>query len=298
MTTQTPTDTFGTTLQGTAAASPLDLDRDTVIDAFRRTGYVYITGFAPDTEAFLAFTARYCTDFRAYVGGAYSRESIGGNKTLMSVTGGKLRFAVPLHGEMYYLKEHPSVLWFYCATPALKDGETTVADGVRFWRELSSASRQLFSEQRIKYIRTYPDGTWQGIYQSDDLEEVARVCAANQMTFKVGTERQVITEYVTSAVVKTPYGEHDAFINNILPVVGQERAGSKASLVRLEDDSPIPDAVLADLVAVAGRTTIDVPWKSGDIAMINNTRAMHGRRSFADDQRDIYVRLGDAAFAL
>lgn len=138
------------------------------------------------------------------MGGAYSRETIGGDKTLMSVTGHKLRFAVPMHGEMYYLLHHPTVLWFYCATPALSGGETTVSDGIRFWEALSAPTRALFRSQPLKYIRTYPDGTWQGIYQTDSLEEVAAVCAANQMGVSVGENRTVVTEFVTPAFVKTP----------------------------------------------------------------------------------------------
>ncbi|UFP94827.1 TauD/TfdA family dioxygenase [Gloeobacter morelensis] len=295
---QTTTEKFGTTFEAAPGEDLFALDSMRVIEAFRSTGYVYFSGFGADTKAFLRFSELYCTEFRPYVGGAYSRETIGGDKTLMSVTGHKLRFAVPMHGEMYYLLHHPTVLWFYCATPALSGGETTVSDGIRFWEALSAPTRALFRSQPLKYIRTYPDGTWQGIYQTDSLEEVAAVCAANQMGVSVGENRTVVTEFVTPAFVKTPDGRHEAFINNILPVVGQERAGSTASLVRLEDGSAIPEAVISELQAVAQAITIAVPWKSGDIVMINNTRAMHGRRTFADDQRDIYVRLGDAAFPL
>ncbi len=31
--------------------------------------------------------------------------------------------------------------------------------------------------------------------------------------------------------------------------------------------------------------------------MIDNTRILHGRRAFADDQRDIYIRLCSPAFS-
>ncbi|MBW4696650.1 MAG: TauD/TfdA family dioxygenase [Aphanocapsa lilacina HA4352-LM1] len=295
---QTTTEKFGTTYDAAPGIGLFDLDFEWVIEAFRTTGYVYFSGFGADTEAFKRFSEKFCTEFRPYVGGAYSRETIGGDKTLMSVTGHKLRFAVPLHGEMYYALYRPSVIWFYCATPALSGGETTVADGIRFWRMLSPATRELFTSQRLKYIRTYPDGTWQGIYQTDSPEEVTAIAAANRMAVHFGEQRTVTTEFLCPAFVASPDGKHEVFINNILPVVGQERAGSTASLVRLEDGSAIPDAVLAELQAVAQALTVALPWKSGDLVMINNTRAMHGRRAFADDQRDIYVRLGDAAFPL
>jgi alpha-ketoglutarate-dependent taurine dioxygenase len=290
-------ETFGTTLLGTTEEDICELDKTEVINFFKSSSLLLFRGFHGGTETFKRFTERFSTNFVSYVGGAYSREMINGDKTLLSVTGGKQNFPVPLHGEMYYRKHKPDIIWFYCATPALTDGETTICDGIQIYDELSASTQKLFATQRIKYIRTYPAQAWQKIYQTDDLTFVEKVCSDNDMQWSVNPERSITTKYVTSAIRESRDGNHKVFINNILPVVAQEQQGKNSSLVRFEDDSKIPDEVISELKQVTAQLTYLVSWQKGDILMVDNTRLLHGRKSFSDTQRDIYVRLCEAAFS-
>lgn len=287
-------DTFGTIIFGENQSNICELEQAEVIEQFKSSSLLLFRGFDVDTDKFKAFTELFSTNFVSYVGGAYSREMINGDKTLLSVTGGKLNIAVPLHGEMYYRKHKPDLLWFYCASPAVKDGETTVCDGSQIYNKLSSSTQRLFQEKRLKYIRTYPTGTWQKIYQSDDLNHVQAVCNENDLELQVNAD-SITTIYVTSAI-KESRGDK-VFINNILPVVAQEVNGSTSSLVRFEDDAKIPNAVVNEIKDVTEQLIKLVSWQTGDILMIDNTRLLHGRRSFADTQRDIYVRLCQANFS-
>lgn len=289
---------FGTLIFGTPDIDILGLDRQEIVDCFKSSNLLLFRGFEVDTDKFKTFTELLSTNFVSYVGGAYSREMINGDKTLLSVTGGKQHFAVPLHGEMYYRKQKPEIIWFYCASPALKEGETTVCDGRQVYNELSDATRSLLQEKRLKYIRTYPTGVWQKIYQTDDIEILKKVCTENDMQLQVNADFSITTEYTTSAIQVSRCGKYNVFINNILPVVEQESKGSQTSIVRLEDYSKLPDEVIDEIKQVSDRLTQLVSWKKGDILMVDNTRLLHGRRSFADEQRDIYVRLCNAAFSL
>jgi alpha-ketoglutarate-dependent taurine dioxygenase len=291
------TEEFGTTLFCTADVDICDLDRDKVIDSFKSSSLLLFRGFDVDTEKFKAFTELFSNNFVSYVGGAYSREMINGDKTLLSVTGGKLRFGVPFHGEMYYRKQRPDILWFYCATPAVKDGETTVCDGIQVYKELSSSTQKLLTQQRLKYIRTYPADVWQKIYQTDDLSVVEKACDDNDMQLVVNPDESITTEYVSSAIQPSRCGNNKVFINNILPVVEQELKGGNSSIVRFEDGSTLPEDIINEIKDVTDRLTYLVSWQKGDILMVDNTRLLHGRRSFSDDQRDIYVRLCNAAFS-
>ena len=47
--------------------------------------------------------------------------------------------------------------------------------------------------------------------------------------------------------------------------------------------------------AVPALKGVDLDAKCGEMLMIDNTRFLHGRRS-NDDQRRVYVRMGNAAF--
>jgi alpha-ketoglutarate-dependent taurine dioxygenase len=286
-------ETFGSTVLATT--KELCLDSEEVIEKFNTSSLLLFRGFEVNTADFKNFTELFSTNFVSYVGGAYTREMINGDKTLLSVTGGKEAFPVPLHGEMYYRKHRPDLLWFYCATPALKDGETTVCDGIEIYNKLSDATQKLFQEQRIKYTRTYPTGVWQKIYQTDDLSQVEAVCQDNDMQLET-TSENITTHYLTSAIQPSRCGKYQVFINNILPVVAQEITGRNSSLVRFEDNSKIPESVINEIKDITEQLIHLVAWKTGDILMIDNTRLMHGRRTFADNQRDIYVRLAQASF--
>jgi alpha-ketoglutarate-dependent taurine dioxygenase len=290
------TETFGTSILGTSDVDICELDQTEVINCFKSSSLLLFRGFYVDTETFKKFTELFSTNFVSYIGGAYSREMIKGDKTLLSVTGGKQNFAVPLHGEMYYRKQKPDIIWFYCSTPALKDGETTICDGIQIYNELSDSTQKLLKTKRIKYIRTYPAEAWHKIYQTDDPSLVEKICNDNNMQLKVHSDQSITTNYVTSALVESKCGNYKVFINNILPVVQQELKGSNSSLVRFEDDSKIPDEIISEIQEVTDKLTYLVSWQKGDIVMVDNTRLMHGRKSFSDNQRDIYVRLCEAAF--
>ncbi|MEC4984481.1 MAG: TauD/TfdA family dioxygenase, partial [Oscillatoria sp. PMC 1076.18] len=137
---------------------------------------------------------------------------------------------------------------------------------------------------------------WQQIYQTDDFSTVEEVCQANNLRLQVNSDNSITTEYICPAVVETRNAKEQTFLNNILPVVAQEKQGQKASLVRLEDNSVIPEEVIEEIQAVTEKLTYLVNWQRGDIVMLDNCRLMHGRKAFADTQRDIYVRLTNPAF--
>jgi alpha-ketoglutarate-dependent taurine dioxygenase len=45
---------------------------------------------------------------------------------------------------------------------------------------------------------------------------------------------------------------------------------------------------------VAESLTTEIAWQRGDVAIIDNTRCLHGRRAFPGGTREILTRMGDA----
>jgi alpha-ketoglutarate-dependent taurine dioxygenase len=268
------------------------LNASEVARVFMEHSLVLFRGFDVSTAAFKAFTDRLCEDFITYEGGASARRAIGGDPTVMTVTEPQQTFAIPLHGEMYYVKRPPEVLWFFCVRPAAAGGETTVADGAVFYERLSDRARDLFEAHRVRYICTYPDGRWQALFQTADPDAVRRFCEANDTTFRWDArDRSVVTEYEATACRNSRYGFRRAFINNVLTMTWWERHGVRSRIVRLDDGAAIPDEVLDELREIEAAITMPVSWQPQDIVMVDNTRYMHGRRAFADSGREIYVRL-------
>lgn len=268
-------------------------ERTQVIDLFKRYGLLLFRGFPLDKQSFIDFTTGITPTFADYSGGAYAREPIDGDNTVLSVTGQRQFFAVPLHGEMFYTTIRPAVLWFYCAKPPAERGQTTVCDGVALFNALTKPAQTLFAEKRLKYVRRYPDGQWQQIYQTTDLAEVGRLCQERETEFFLDpADGSVVTTFLTSAYGPDMHSGQKAFVNNILPVIVQQSRGNQHSKVFLEDDSALPESVLREIEEKAEALTIELEWQEYDLAMINNTRCMHGRRAFDNPQRELYARMG------
>jgi TfdA family taurine catabolism dioxygenase TauD len=229
----------------------------------------------------------------------------------MTTTGHTQSFGLPLHGEMYYLKRPPQLLWFYCATPSKSAGETTICDGAALYARLPQTAKDFFAQHRIKYVRELVDGDWQATFMTDDFDEVARFCADNDLNFSIDREARIVrTEFVCDAV------RHDGgvpvFINNIALIYTAEQAfesgwaaknfpGLRSPtcpiVVRTEDGARLPKEVIGDIQRAAETIVGDIRWQRGDIAMIDNRRILHGRRQTDGGKRAVLVRIGDIGFA-
>lgn len=271
-------------------ANILKLDLESIINLFKSYGVLLFRGFATNTEIFKEFSNLLSTDFIDYAGGAFARRVINGDKTLLSVN--DYQFEIKLHGEMYYQKTIPLMVWFFCAHPASEAGETTVCDGRQFFNEVSSSTKKLFSQKKLKFTISMSKEDWQRKYQTEDLSKLEEICRNNYTHLKVNADKSIIIEYICPAIIPSSCGKYQVFINSLLPT---KQLNPK--ILNFDDDSEIPDDVIAELNEVAERITTNIVWQKGDILMIDNTRVLHGRRAFADEKRDIYIRLCAPAFS-
>lgn len=278
---------LGVTFQAGGISDLGQLPRQDVIDAFLRTGLVFFEGFEVDQERFRAFTRRFAETFVTEYN-PLERHYLGdGTLSVQYYEEG-----IPLHGEMAYLPRisaelgPPDILWFFCEKPARTDGETLVCDGARVAEALSPATRALLDRKRLKYRLVTSPAVWQAAAGTTDPAVVRmklqHVPGVVHIEFDPdGTMRW---DYATPAIKPARFTRTPSFVNSIVCIRPP-----------LEDDSAIPDEVVHDIEDVTNRLTVPVAWKGGELLMIDNTRFLHGRRS-NDDQRRVYVRMGNAAF--
>lgn len=289
---------FGTEIRCESGDSLSDLDLQDLIEKFKTSGVLLFRDFQPDLDQFNRFAEQFGTDYMTYKGGGYIRRKVneGIDDTLLSVNYDHGReqdtFGLPLHGEMYYIDHRPVSLWFYCLVPASSEGETTICDGNELYNALSDESKQLLNSKPLKYIRTYHDGEWQKIYETEDIDEAVSFAEYNGLSVKVDTDTNSLnTEYIQPGVITSRWGDHKIYINNILTVQWQEDMGRETSIVRFEDGEPIPRSMIDEVVAIQQRIMVPIAWNKGDFAYIDNTRTLHGRRAFTDTNRDVYLRM-------
>lgn len=294
-------DGFGTVFTAEGAERVDAVPTESIINAIKETGLVLFQGFGTTRDEFDETTARVGGTYMNYKGGGYVRKTEGEEKnaTILSTSttlakGKVVPFTqpLPLHLEMSYTDKQPLLLWFYCVTPPAKDGQTTVGDGVQIYQRLPQKWKDLLAEKRLKYIRAYPDGAWQNIYMTDNIDEARAFCHESGMETWVDSENTLHTTYLRTATPKTRWGDHTAYANSAMTVVMQEGTErEKLSSIRLEDDSRLPKEMVQDIVEIQKDLIVDLEWESGDFVLLDNTRTMHGRRGFKDINREVLLRM-------
>jgi alpha-ketoglutarate-dependent taurine dioxygenase len=170
-------------------------------------------------------------------------------------------------------------------------GETTLCDGREILSYLSPETRRSFEERDVIYRRNYSREAWESVYQTDRISDVEAFCQANHLDLTVHPDGAISTIYRSSPVVRSPDG--NAFVNSIMTFAAQEYlTGSKESQVRWSNNEEIDWTTLMEVKTVSDQLTTAHTWHAGDTILVDNTRVMHGRRSFNDDRRNILVRLG------
>lgn len=65
-----------------------------------------------------------------------------------------------------------------------------------------------------------------------------------------------------------------------------------SSAITFGDNSAISIEALELIVRLSDKYTFDLPWQDGDVALVDNYMAMHGRRPFSGDRkRQVLVAL-------
>jgi alpha-ketoglutarate-dependent taurine dioxygenase len=271
-------------------ANILELDLEEIISLFKSYGVLLFRGFENNADIFKEFSNLLSTNFIDYAGGAFVRRVINGDKTLLSVN--DFQFEIKLHGEMYYQKNIPLMVWFFCANPASQNGETTVCDGRAFFNQISSPTKELFDNKKLKFTAHMSKDEWHKKYQTDDVNRLKEMCKNNQTYLNIYEDESITLEYICPAVISSRCGQYQVFINSLLPT-----KQLNPNILKFDDNSDIPDDVMSELNEIAEKLTTEISWQKGDILMIDNTRIMHGRRAFSDEKRDIYIRLCAPAFS-
>jgi alpha-ketoglutarate-dependent taurine dioxygenase len=261
----------------------LSLDVLKTQELFKASGVLLFRGFAISDPTFPSLAGRFTSQFLQDRGNSKTSDPTGG--FVQGVTLGTHH--VELHCENAVSAERPDIIWFYCAAPALKGGETTFCDGVGIWDQLKDSTKRLFLSKKVKYAITVPREQ----YLNSDQKIVLHVGSLKfaGTTYRFNNDESLTIEYIVSAVNSTKYGSQLAFANSITGPYPSYRT-------TFADNSAIPVAVIQEIKQLHEKLTENIPWQAGDLAMIDNSRFLHGRRAFYDKQRRMFSLLSLANF--
>jgi alpha-ketoglutarate-dependent taurine dioxygenase len=262
--------------------------------ALREHGAVVLKAAAASPDAFDLLTDQFADGFRIHQDP--TRQRYNPADTTQSVTSGS--DAIGLHAERAYLPGRPEVLFFCCLTPPTSGGETTLCDGAAIVDALAAHDVQRLDDMTLLWRSTLDRPRWQRMWHSEDeAETAARFHAALQRsgettrtTHWFDADGTLHVEHLAPSLSLGRLSGRKAFANYLL-LQADDPTGPHATQTTGDE---VPGDLLRHAADAARDLTIDIAWQRGDVAIIDNTRSMHGRRAFAGGARQVLVRMGDA----
>ena len=260
----------------------------------REHGVVLLRGAAFSAMAFEAATAPFAEHFRVHQDP--TRRGYNPADTTQSVTAGEE--AIALHAERAYLPGPPELLFFCCVTPPKSGGETTICDGAAIVDRLSPEDVRALDAMTLTWQSTLDKARWRRLYHTDDPALAATLFSASiaihgeksRTRYWFDEDDALHVDYHAPSLIAGRISGRKAFANYLL-LSAVEPSGPRATQ---RDGSPVPDDLLRRVADVAESITTDIAWLRGDVAIIDNTRCLHGRRAFSGGAREILTRMGDA----
>ncbi len=212
-----------------------------------------------------------------------------------------------LHCENAYQRSWPARLVFCCLVPADTGGQTPICDMRKVSSAIGSSSMDLAEKRGIKYIRNYHPGfdlDWQTVFQTDDHEAVRYFCDQNEIDCEWSIDGSLRTSQVCQGVAIHPSTGNRVWFNQAHlfhpSALGHEIMDDMLSIFGAEalprdacfgDGSQI-DVELLDLVrSTYAEHAQEFDWQIGDVLVVDNMLAAHGRRPF-NGKRRVLVSMG------
>ena len=273
---------------GTASVNPAILE--CIKSHLATDGWTLLRGFQMDMPAFSAITSQLCKTITFDP----ARENT--NKTTQKVDAGL--GPIGLHIENGNTPVCPDIVAFYSTKAAFEGSQTTICDGRRVFDAFSDAQQARWS-QRMTVTRTLPEALWKRYLANEHpaISEPEQVTHEHVLQFKASVPDQDFTlnddgslEYrikVSPVRGSSVSGGH-AFANAILgPSHNYE-----PPVYTLDDGSTVSTDEVEELRDIAETCTVEINWQDGDVAVIDNTRVMHGRRAIKDEDRQLFIGMG------
>ncbi|MDR3623967.1 MAG: TauD/TfdA family dioxygenase [Chlamydiales bacterium] len=254
-----------------------------------------------------------------YVGGDSPRTKVHGN--IYTSTEAPPSFKIPLHNELSFVNKYPRHIYFFCETPPIDKGETIIADSRRVYRDVCDDVKARFIEKQLKYVSCYfykskmmnfiakgSHKSWIQVFETEDKAEVERKCRENDFGFKWNRKDWLEVSQIRPAVINHPVTNEEVWFNQVQlfdfnprflgmgKYLGAKlfycQKHMKLHEVFFADGSRIPRKDIYHVLDVLDKNTLAFPWQKGDVIVLDNVLAMHGRAVFSGKRRILTAMTG------
>jgi len=290
-----------------SAAAWVKQNIDELEEELTRSGVLLFRGFpVSDAESFDTFSAAFNYESFTYKESLSNAVRINFTERVFTANEAPKDVEIYLHHEMAQTPVSPDKLFFFCKSAAEQGGATPVCRSDQLYTALQKEQPNLaqdFLNKGLKYTTTMPADdnhesgqgrSWKSTLSVEDQQQAEHKLAELGYEWKWHSngDLQAITP-VLPAVRVLENGVH-VFYNQLIAAYlgwdGVREDPSKA--ISFGDGSTIPVSGLQLIVELSKKFTYDLQWQDGDVALVDNKMAMHGRRPFSGERkRQVLVAL-------
>lgn len=207
--------------------------------------------------------------------------------------------AIYLHHEMAQTPVYPSALFFFCELPAATGGATPLCRSDTLLTQIEEVLPAFVhdcEQKGVKYTNTMPDQedlkSGQGRSWRSTLNATDKTAAEAKLR-SLGYDWQWLPEdnlRVTTPVlpaVRTLADGRRVFFNQLIAAFQgwQDKRNVAQKSISFGDGTVIDPQAMAKVVELAEQLSFDMNWQAGDVALVDNSLVMHGRRPFQGERR-------------
>ena len=212
-----------------------------------------------------------------------------------------------LHHEMAQTPIYPSKLFFFCQAAADEGGATPICRSDILWERLRE-QRPDFAKaclaEGLKYSNVMPaeadessgmGRSWQGTFNVDNREAAEARLAKLGYSWEWQANGDLRATTPVLPAVRDLGDGRASFFNQLIAAFNgwKDTRNDPAKAITLGDGTPLDPANVAAASALADELTFDIPWQAGDLALVDNYIAMHGRRTFKGTRRVLASLVAD-----
>ncbi|WP_181140215.1 TauD/TfdA family dioxygenase [Streptomyces sp. Ru62] len=213
--------------------------------------------------------------------------------------------AIFLHNEQSYGHTWPGFIAFHCVTEPGTGGATPIADVRRVTRRIAPGIVDRFAGG-YQLVRHFHEGfglSWQTAFGCRTEEELEEVCRRHDIQCEWLPDGLLRTRQLRPVMEPHPVTGERLWFNHLTffhPTTLDPRVQEHLLAAfpadqfpydtRHHDGSPIDPATVAALRAAYEAETVSVPWRRGDILLLDNMLTAHAREPYTGE-REIVVAM-------
>jgi len=275
-------------------------NRDTLCAKAAQHGAILFRGFPLRTaEDFDLFVAAFGLEDFTYEESLSNAVRTNRTPRVFTANEAPPNFAIYLHHEMAQTPIYPGKLFFFCEKPADEGGATPLCRSDLLWDRLSKECPDFARdcvEKGLSYSNVMPPEddpssgmgrSWQSTLRAKTKEEAERRLQELGYLWEWLEDGCLrATTPVLGAVRELGPGRK-AFFNQLIAAYRGWRdvRNDPSSAITFGDGTRLDRKAVDIAVALADDLSFDLPWQQGDVALVDNFVAMHGRRTFSGTRK-------------